>query len=241
MEINSIDVNEFIKVVESRRSVRIFDTTPIPPHVMTSCLDLALLAPNSDNLQPWEFYWVRSPDKKEQLVKACLSQPAARTAVELIVCVARTDTWQSHCHQMVELLSKIPSTTPAALEYYKKAVPAAYSKKQFNFFSFSHKVPFLMGWLNKRFVRVPNTKSQMITWAVKSTALACENLMLALRAYSFDSCPLEGMDVKKVKKILGLSVPGAHVVMVIAAGKRAPQGVYGPRVRFDRENFIKEV
>jgi nitroreductase len=53
--------------------------------------DLALLAPNSSNLQPWTFYVVQNPAKKKQLVKACLGQLAAKTASELIVCVARTD------------------------------------------------------------------------------------------------------------------------------------------------------
>jgi nitroreductase len=52
---------------------------------------LALLAPNSSNLQPWTFYVVQNPTKKKQLVKACLNQLAAKTASELIVCVARTD------------------------------------------------------------------------------------------------------------------------------------------------------
>ena len=36
----------------------------------------------------------------------------------------------------------------------------------------------------------------MAVWAHKSTALACENLMLSLRAYGYDSCPMEGMDSK---------------------------------------------
>ena len=86
-----IDVENFRKVIESRRSVRKFSAKPIPNDVLDACLDLALLAPNSSNLQPWSFYVVQSPAKKKQLVKACLSQLAAKTAQELIVCVARTD------------------------------------------------------------------------------------------------------------------------------------------------------
>ncbi|EXE13697.1 nitroreductase family protein [Acinetobacter sp. 983759] len=86
-----IDVEQFKKVVESRRSVRKFTDKPIPEDVLDACLDLALLAPNSSNLQPWTFYVVQDPDKKQQLIKACMSQLAAKTASELIVCVARTD------------------------------------------------------------------------------------------------------------------------------------------------------
>ena len=51
---------EFCKVAESRRSVRVYTEEKIPEDVMKKCLEIALLAPNSSNLQPWEFYWVRS-------------------------------------------------------------------------------------------------------------------------------------------------------------------------------------
>ena len=64
--------------------------------------------------------------------------------------------------------------------------------------------------------------------------------MLAFRAYGFDSCPMEGMDEQRVKKLLRL--PGdAEVVMVVGAGERDTDGVYFPRVKFERENFVKYV
>lgn len=88
----AINPREFQKTVDSR----VFDGTPIPEKVMNRCLDNALLAPNSSNLQPWEFYWVHSPGKKLALVAACLNQVAARTAAELVVAVARTGTWDRH-------------------------------------------------------------------------------------------------------------------------------------------------
>jgi len=54
-------IEEFRKIVESRRSVRRFTDAPVPDEVVEDCLDLAMLAPNSSNLQPWEFYVVRDP------------------------------------------------------------------------------------------------------------------------------------------------------------------------------------
>ena len=89
-----IEAIQFQKLVEGRRSIRLFDGTPVPEEVIQNCLDIALLAPNSSNLQPWEFHWVRTPEKRTNLNKACLSQAAANTAAELIVCVARTQTWR---------------------------------------------------------------------------------------------------------------------------------------------------
>lgn len=239
--LSEINVEEFIKVVRSRRSVRIFQKNyPIPENVMNSCLDLALLAPNSSNLQPWGFYWVRSPEKKNALVKACLDQPAAKTAAELIVCVARTNTWKEGCEKMISILKSNPHVPKQAINYYKYIVPLAYSQGIFGLFGFLKKIIIFIRGLKKPIPREPTSKSEMITWATKSASLACENLILALRAYSFDSCPMEGFDAKRVKKILNLP-KGAHITMVIGAGKRAQHGIYGPQIRFDRKLFINEV
>ena len=61
-----VDKNEFIKAVKSRRSVRIYNDEPVLEEDMKECLELALLAPNSSNLQPWEFYWVKDEHKKSK-------------------------------------------------------------------------------------------------------------------------------------------------------------------------------
>ncbi len=64
--------------------------------------------------------------------------------------------------------------------------------------------------------------------------------MLALRAYGFDSCPMEGMDEIRIRKLLKLPRP-AEVCMVISAGKRAPQGIYGQQLRLDKSMFVFEI
>lgn len=232
---------EFKKLIIARRSVRIFTTEPIPEHVINECLDLALLAPNSSNLQPWEFYWVRTKNTKEELIKACLSQPAAKTAAELIVCIARTDTWKNNAKKMIRILeSQTDYSSKTAIDYYKKLVPFAYTQGLFNIFGFIKKLILFFRGLKTATPRSPVNKKDMILWSTKTCALACENLMLALRSHSFDSCPMEGFDEKRIHKILNLS-SNAYVVMVIGAGKQAPNGIYGPRIRFERELFIKEV
>ena len=70
--------------MKKRRSVRKFNDSEVPQDVMRKCLKASLLAPNSSNLQPWEFYWARSLEKKkERLVEACFSQNTAKTAKDL--------------------------------------------------------------------------------------------------------------------------------------------------------------
>ena len=50
-------IDVFREVVNSRRSVRKFDETPLPDDVIRDCLELAMRAPNSSNLQPGNFMW----------------------------------------------------------------------------------------------------------------------------------------------------------------------------------------
>jgi len=51
---------DFFEAVNKRRSVRKFTNTEVPEDVMRKCLKASLQAPNSSNLQPWEFYWIRN-------------------------------------------------------------------------------------------------------------------------------------------------------------------------------------
>jgi nitroreductase len=235
----AIDCNfeEFAKVVESRRSVRLFTDEKIPDAIVERCLDLTLAAPNSSNLQPWEFYWVKTPENFTKLQEYCLSQNAAKTAATLIVCVARPDRWRLGQKINLDYFATRKDVPPPVYDYYQRLVPFVYGNGPLGIFG-----PFktlLMNALGlfKVMPRGPFGRSGNLLWATKTTALACENLMLAFRAAGYDSCPMEGMDEVRIKKLLKLPCC-ASVAMVISAGKRAPDGIYAPRIRGPKDVFI---
>jgi len=58
--------------------------------------------------------------------------------------------------------------------------------------------------------------------------------------WKYTTCPMEGFDEVRVKKILGLA-QAATVVMVISVGKEDPAGIYGERLRLDPKLFGFEV
>jgi len=235
------DFEAFATVVESRRSVRRFSEEPIPDAVVERCLDLALLAPTSSNLQCWEFYRVVDPAKKKALVAACLSQPAAATAAELIVAVARVDTWQAHTLAIQHILENDVWEWPKTMHaYYRHVTRLAYSNGPLGLLGPAKRALISVVGLVRPIPRGPTSRADVVTWAVKTSALACENLMLAFRAAGYDTCAMEGMDEKRVRAILGLG-SGAVVTMVIGAGRRRPGGIYGPRIRLPREQFVKTV
>ncbi|MEQ1572377.1 MAG: nitroreductase family protein [Myxococcota bacterium] len=63
----------FEALARSRRSVRAFEPDAVPDDVLERCLSLALAAPNSHNLQPWQFVCVRDPGVQRELRRDCLS------------------------------------------------------------------------------------------------------------------------------------------------------------------------
>ena len=233
-----IDIDAFRRVVAGRRSVRKFTAKPIPREVLDDCLDLAMLAPCSSGLQPWSFYVVRSADKKARLVKACMSQLAAKTAAELIVCVAHTDRVHDFARKMLKEWP-MPDVPPLVKRYYQ-LIPYMYTPGPLNSFAMVKKAAIAAGGVVAPVPRGPYTKAEVDLWAAKSTALACENLVLALRAHGYDSCMMEGFDEVRVSKLLALPA-GAFPIMVVGAGERAEDGVFWPQVRFERSLFVHEV
>ena len=72
----------------------------------------------------------------------------------------------------------------------------------------------------------------------KSAALAAQTFMLSMQAEGYATCPLEGFDEKRLKKLLGLP-RRAEINMVIATGVAAEGGVYSERFRFPNEEIIE--
>ena len=64
--------------------------------------------------------------------------------------------------------------------------------------------------------------------------------MISMAAIEYDTCPMEGFDSKRVKKIIGLP-HGAEVTMVISCGIREESGIYGPQFRVPFEDVYFQI
>jgi nitroreductase len=64
--------------------------------------------------------------------------------------------------------------------------------------------------------------------------------MLALRAEGYDSCPMEGFDPWRAKRLLGLG-RGAEVCMFLAVGKRGPKALWWDRILVPRAWTVREL
>ncbi|WP_190808873.1 nitroreductase family protein [Flagellimonas sp. S3867] len=236
------------EAIHYRRSVRIFKSdVQLDSEKVKKCIENAVLAPTSSNLQLWEFYHVTQKDILDKLAVACLGQKAAKTSQQIIVVVVRKDLWKSRIKANLQFLKSSFGDKPRenysnpekfALNYYEKIMPTVY----FDFLG-------LMGWLKFLMFQVIGLfkptyrqvrQSDMRIVAHKSAGLAAQNFMVSMAAIGYDTCPMEGHDSLRVKKILGLP-NRAEINMVIGCGVREEHGVYGSRFRIPFDEVYKKL
>lgn len=232
----------FKQALNARRAIREYDGSSIPEEVMRDSLRDATLAPSSSNLQTYELYWIRDARKREKVAQACLGQPAAVTAGELVVVVARGDLWKSNLKKLIDIMTH-GGTKPLAGpidDYYNRIIPMVMRNDTFGINNFMRRVIFWYKGRNEASMRTPVNQCDHRIYPHIQSSLAAQTLMLSLSAHGYESCPMGGMDKLRIRKILDLPAQ-AEVTMVIAAGRGKPEGLYGPRVRLPEQDLIKEV
>ena len=236
-----------IDTINHRRSVRVYDENKeIDSEIVKKCIQQASLAPNSSNMQLWEFHHITSKTILNKLAIACLGQSAAVTAKEMLVVIVRKDLWKERARENLTYLEKLfgkktkeeySSREKFALNYYKKIMPFVYR----DFFGLFGCVKYLISWLTGLFRPTYRQlrKSDMRIVAHKSAGLAAQTFMLSMAAEGYDTCPMEGTDTLRIKKILNLPSK-SEINMVISCGIRKPEGIYGERFRIAFEKVYKK-
>ena len=227
---------EFDKIVRIRRSVRRYKKTDINDDDVKDSILHASLAPNSSNLQLWEFYHVTSEKLMNRISEACFNQPAARTANQFVVIVTRKDLWNKRRifnintikNKTLNASDKSLKNRDLALKYYKYLIPTIY-KEFFGLLGYIRYINAMIIGLFRPIYRQV-TSSDMRVVAHKSSALAAQNFMLSMTSKGYDTCPMEGFDSLRVKRILSLPY-SSEINMVISCGIRDDDGVYGKQIR----------
>jgi len=236
------------EAIQYRRSVRVYkNDQELDTAKVRQCIENAVLAPTSSNLQLWEFYHVVDRDMLGKMTIACLGQNAAKTAKQLVVIVARKDLWRKRAAANTEFLMKVIGDKPKsqytkrekfALGYYSKVIPSIYVE----FFGIlgwlRYAIFAIIGLFRPVYRQVRNSDLRIV--AHKSAGLAAQNFMISMAGIGYDTCPMEGSDTRRIKKILKLPW-SSEITMVIGCGIRDPKGVYGDRFRIPFNDVYKKV
>ena len=229
------------EAIKYRRSVRVFKKEAIDEQKVKECIELATLAATSSNMQLWEFYHIISPGILQQLTTASFDQNGAKTANQMVVVVARKDLWKRRVQSNIAFLksqlgdkseSAYSKREKFALNYYQKIIPTLY----FDFLGIAGIIKFLafqiIGLFKPIYRQARLSDMRVVTH--KSAGLAAQNFMISMAAINYDTCPMEGFDSLRVKKILHLP-SSSEINMIIGCGIREEQGVYGERFRIPFE------
>jgi nitroreductase len=232
--------NPVLSAIFQRRAIRAFEAVEIPASTRDLLLQSARQAPSSFNMQPYRLYWVESAAQRAAVARLCMSQNAAQTASALVVAVADIGGLRSTAQLQAAWMRQSGFPERQVREYVRMArigriifMPGPLN------LSGAFK-GLLLGLLHafKTMGSPPVTRNDMFKWAGKSTALACQNLMIAAEAVGLNTCPMEGFDGRRLGSYLGLSRKRQEIVMVIAIGKKSSSYTAQPQWRRPLETTV---
>lgn len=238
------------EILEFRRAVRAFAPgQPIDPERVKQCLEAATLAPSSSNMQLWEFYHVTQPALLAKVAEACLGQKAASSASQIVVFVVRRDWYRKHARSVLAFeRENIRRNSPEERQekrikdreiYYGMLMPFVYAR----FFGILGLFRKLLANLVSIFrpMMLEVSECDMRVVAHKSCALAAQTFLIAMAAEGYDTCPLEGLDSRRLKRALKLP-RGAEINMAVPCGIRdGDKGIWGERYRVPFEEVYRRM
>ena len=227
-------MNLILEAIFQRRAIKVFEPVEISEGLRAQICNAARHAPSSFNMQPYRFYWVETTKEKTVVAKLCLGQMPAQTASALVVVVADLGSLTATSRRQLEWMRSRSEFSDAKIRDYERTAKIGRILFMPGPFGIFGAVKWAIFWLLnlwKVMGMPPLFRRDLFKWAMKSTSLACENLMIAAEALGINTCPMEGFDGRRLSKYLGLSARYHEIVMVIAVGKKSPAYVEPPQWR----------
>jgi nitroreductase len=229
-----VRMNGILEAMFQRRAVKVFEPVEISEQMREQVLNAARHAPSSFNSQPYRFYWVGTGKEKTAVAKLCMGQKPAETASALVVAVADIGSLAATSQAQLEWMRSRSEFSEAKIRDYERTAKIGRILFVPGPFGILAALKWGMFWLLnlwKVMGMPPLFRRDLFKWAMKSTSLACENLMIAAEALGINTCPMEGFDGRRLSRYLGLSARYHEIVMVIAVGKKSPAYVQPPQWR----------
>ncbi|MED1203566.1 nitroreductase family protein [Heyndrickxia acidicola] len=201
-------INDFQKIVTGRRSIKNYDpSVKISKEEMAEILTLATTAPSSVNMQPWRFLVIDSPEGKATLAPlAKFNQNQVDTSAAVIAVFGDMNNFEN------------------AEEIYGSAVEKGFMPLEVK-----------EGILNAFTAYYENiSKEDMRDVVMIDGGLVSMQIMLAARAFGYDTNPIGGYEKDQIAEAFGLDKERYVPVMLISIGKAADSGHPSVRLPIDK-------
>jgi nitroreductase len=77
---------DVFEAVQKRRSIRAYESTPVPREKLEKILEAARLAPSASNIQPWHFIVVTDSEKRKILSREGYAKFLEKSPVVIVGC-----------------------------------------------------------------------------------------------------------------------------------------------------------
>lgn len=204
---------DILQTLKERRSINYFQPgETIPKETITHILEVANLAPSSNNLQPWEVIAVTDPERKKTLRQCAFNQPKVEEAAVVFIIIAHPGAAEENIDEVLDSFEKLGYREAKDREANKNGALSFIGDKE----SLRRKI-----------------------FAVKNASLFAMSLMVAARGFGYETHPMDGFIEEEVKK--HFNIAGKKIVpMLIAMGsmkkdvKLLPRAWRRPVERFTR-------
>jgi nitroreductase len=165
-------------------------------------------------LQPWKFFVIEDPARREALVAQSWGQRQVVDASHFVVFAVKHPLTAEHVRSHLERTSDLHGTPLEKLAGYEKVV---------------------VNFLDK-----PPYPHDLRAWSTRQVYLALGNFVTAAALLGIDTSPMEGLDPAGYDRVLGLEGTGFFTVAACAAGYRAASDRFAalPKVRFEKSEML---
>lgn len=197
----------FEEALKFRHACKIFDENKkISDADIRFILEAGRKSPSSFGMEAWKFLVITNKELKAKLRPACWDQVQITSCSHLVVVLAGIEN--------VKPESGIPRK-----RFERRQMP-------------QEKLEFYLGLYASHLEQTLSSDENIYAWTARQTYIASANMMSAAAVLGIDSCPIEGYDKDKVKKILNLDLTKFRLAMVLPFGYRLNEQSTQLRVDF---------
>lgn len=229
--------NGFKAINRNRRAIKDFEGGQIADQDIKEILNEALLAPSSGNSQPYEIHWIKTPELKAQVAKACNEQRAATSASTLFVFVSGTRIAKKSLKEYEVHVEQSTLLTEKSKNFHRKGFKILGQFLKFGPLVIWTPLIGFFSWFIPAISIFPFGALGVRHWTAKNSVFAAQNLLLAAVAKGYDACPMEGFNAQKIASILNLPY-GSVIPVVIAFGKKSDTAHIEPQWRRPFEDAV---
>jgi nitroreductase len=230
------------ETIRSRSAARQFSSRKIDERLLFELLDLTNRAPSGYNLQPWNFVIVRDNELRGLLSHVAFQQRQVREAPVTVVFVADPLAWKTTYPRILDESVSAGLIEESYARISQNNVNRHFRLGPFGLYGLLKKMAEPLQRLRRPTAHQLGSRDEAIAYVNSQCMLAAATFMLAAQSVGLHTCPMEGFDPERLKRLLAIpnqmSVPIIIPLGYLAEGAQAEPSYRVPTVEKARVDLF---